>query len=112
MTPLEDLTIRKSALVFESASEARIAVDDLTSSETAGLLQAVVETHAASVLESGELHPVSVTLDLDAASPVRAHVIDLLGRPIALLDQGLREAGRHTIRWNGTGSAHARGRNR
>ena len=74
MTPLGDLTIRKSDLVFESASEARIALDELTSVETAGLLQAVVENHAASVLESGELYPVSVTLDVSVAAAAGAEV--------------------------------------
>ena len=70
MSILEDLIIRKSALVFQSTSEASVALDGLSSAEIAGLLEAVVEMHAASLLESGELFPVSVTLDMsgEAAS--------------------------------------------
>ena len=64
MTVLEDLIIRKSALVFDSDSEARVSTEGLSSAELPGLLQAVVEQHAASVLEEGTAHAVSVTLDM------------------------------------------------
>ena len=64
MTTLEDLIIRKSDLTFQSASEASIPAGERTSTQIAGLLQAVVEHHAASLLDGAELYVVSVTLDM------------------------------------------------
>jgi choice-of-anchor B domain-containing protein len=39
---------------------------------------------------------------LDASTPVSLVVYDLLGRPVATLQQGVEQAGSHQIRWNGT----------
>lgn len=44
----------------------------------------------------------TVSFSLPAASRVRLHVTDMLGRRVAVLAEGVRTAGRHTAQWDGT----------
>ena len=66
MSILNDLTIPLSALQFASDSCAFATADDWTVIQVGVLLQAVVERHANSLVEEGELHSVSVTFDVSA----------------------------------------------
>ncbi len=43
----------------------------------------------------------TITFDLPAAAPVRLTVYDVLGRAVTTLKQGMLEAGRYTVRWDG-----------
>lgn len=66
MSNLNDLTIPLSALDFASDSAASATADDWTTIQVGVLLQAVVEHHARSVLDQGDIHSVSVTFDVSA----------------------------------------------
>lgn len=66
MSNLNDLTIPLSALDFASDSTASATADHWTVIQVGVLLQAVVEHHASSLVEDGDLHSVSVTFDVSA----------------------------------------------
>ena len=79
------------------------------------------EAFAASVADGVPLQPVAFGLERSAPNPVRAQaavtfstpvqgavsldVVDLLGRRVAVLVDGERGAGRHTVRWSAAGLA-------
>lgn len=66
MSNLNDLTIPRSALEFTSDSTATATADNWTVIQVGVLLQAVIEHHARSVLNEGDIHAVSVTFDVSA----------------------------------------------
>lgn len=66
MSTLSDLTIPLSALDFQSDSEATATAAEWNAVQVGVLLQSVIERHAQSLLEGGELHTVSVTFDVSA----------------------------------------------
>jgi hypothetical protein len=47
----------------------------------------------------------TVTYDLPAAADVRVSVYDVLGRRVAVLEEGRREAGTHRVTWRAKGAA-------
>ncbi|MEL6666444.1 MAG: hypothetical protein AAFQ24_09920 [Pseudomonadota bacterium] len=66
MSNLNDLTIPLSTLEFASDSTATATAHEWTVIQVGVLLQAVVEHHAKSLEEEGDLHSVSVTFDVSA----------------------------------------------
>lgn len=70
MASLEDLVIPRSALTFQSTSEASADISQLSPAQLAGLLEAVVEHHARSLLEAGALSTVSITTDMSGESEI------------------------------------------
>ena len=70
MASLEDLVIPRSALTFQSASEANFDMGALSPAQLAGLLETVVEHHARSLLEDAELSTVSITTDMSGETEI------------------------------------------
>ena len=74
MSNLNDLTIPLSTLEFASDSTATATAHEWTVIQVGVLLQAVVEYHAKSLVEEGELHSVSVTFDVSADAATGTNV--------------------------------------
>ena len=70
MASLEDLVIPRSALTFQSMSEASADTDQLSPAQLAGLLEAVIDHHARSLLEDGTLSIVSITMDMSGETEI------------------------------------------
>ena len=74
MTTQTDLIIPLSALQFEGADKAHAVADDWDTTQIGVLLQQVVTQNAASLLDSGALHTVSVTFDVSAEAATGSDV--------------------------------------
>ena len=74
MSNLNDLTIPLSTLEFASDSTATATAHEWTVIQVGVLLQAVVEHHAKSLVEEGDLHSVSVTFDVSADAATGTNV--------------------------------------
>ena len=103
MSKLNDLSIPLSALAFHTDSMAVAPADDWTTIQVGVLLQAVVEHHAKSVLEEGELHAVSVTFDVSADATTGANVafesrIDRKTRTLVFASGFAKQNDRHLLK--------------
>jgi len=70
MASLEDFVVPRSALTFQTMSEASADIDQLSPAQLAGLLEAVIDHHARSLLEEGALSIVSITMDMSGESEI------------------------------------------
>lgn len=103
MSTQPDLTIPLSALVFQSESIATAIAAQWDAVQTGVLLQSVIEHHARSVLDEGDLHIVSVTFDAsaDAISDQTLHFssrIDRKTRTLIFASGLATQADRHILK--------------
>ncbi|MEL6414758.1 MAG: hypothetical protein AAFQ15_07450 [Pseudomonadota bacterium] len=103
MSNLNDLTIPLSALDFTTDSTASATADDWTVIQVGVLLQAVVERHAKSLVEEGELHSVSVTFDVSADAATGSEVtfesrIDRKTRTLVFASGIAKQNDRHLLK--------------
>lgn len=79
MTDLSDLIVPLSALTFVSAAKAEAMPETWDTVQTGVLLQHAVTHLAVSTVDAGQVHAVSVTLDVSAA-PNTGHKITFESR--------------------------------
>ena len=103
MSTHADLTIPLSALDFRSASSASAMAENWDAVQVGVLLQTVIESHAYSVLDEGDLQIVSVTFDASAdaisdQSLVFSSRIDRKTRTLVFASGLARQADRHILK--------------
>ena len=103
MQNLSDLTVPLSALEFSSDDRATATAQQWNIVQIGVLLQSVIERHADSITEDGELHSVSVTFDVSAEAMTGAKVdfesrMDRKTRTLIFARGLARQDGRHLLK--------------
>lgn len=103
MTDLTDLTIPLSQLTFDGDNKARTKVTNGDTIQIGGLLQSVIQRHAAGELEAGAPIAVSVTFDVSEPVQVGEEVafesrIDRRTRTLIFASGTANQAGRHLLK--------------
>jgi len=103
MTDLIDLTIPLSQLTFEGDDKARTMAANGDTIQIGGLLQSVIQTHAARELDEGE--PLAVSVTFDVSEPVQAGQevsfesrIDRRTRTLIFASGTATQGGRHLLK--------------
>jgi choice-of-anchor B domain-containing protein len=113
VTPTAQVRVRFQAADYGVQGIAEAAIDDVTAYDAASSPVAVDPAGAPSRLAFVAPSPnpargrVRLALDLPGRGPVRVEVVDVTGRQVRVLHDGLAEAGRLSLTWDG---ADARGR--
>lgn len=103
MTDQTDLTIPLSQLVFDTDQGARTIAASGDTIEIGGLLQSVIQHHAAAELQDGE--PLAVSVTFDVSEPAKAHAeisfesrIDRRTRTLIFASGMATQGGRHLLK--------------
>ena len=103
MTNLTDLTVPLSQLTFDGNDKASTLAASGDTIQIGGLLQAVIQRHAAAELEDGEPLTVSVTFDVSATAAPGEEVvfqsrIDRRTRTLIFASGIAAQAGNHLLK--------------